>query len=138
VDQTKQLPFNARYPRAAFFLPGLFDFWLSIKDGSMSVGGLGKSGNVVRQVTDRTSSAALAGYRLVVRRRALLAGGAAGIKAMRVAIDLHLGDAEPAESKLFFGWRSQFQFWRVIAISAVAYASRVLLRFERSQCLCCG
>jgi hypothetical protein len=137
VDQTKQLPLNARCPRAAFFLPGLFDFWLSTKDGLMSVVALGKSGNVVRQVTDRTSSAAPAGYRLVVRRRALLAGGA-GIKAMRVAIDLHLGDAEPAESKLFFGWRSQFQFWRVIAISAVAYASRVLLRFERSQCLCCG
>lgn len=137
MDQTKQLPLNARCPRAAFFLPGLFDFWLSIKGGLMNVGALGKSGNLVRQVTDHTSSAAPAGYRLVVRRRALLAGGA-GIKAMRVAIDLHLGDAEPADGKLFFGWRSQFQFWRVIAVSAVARASCVLQRFERSQCLCCG
>jgi hypothetical protein len=104
----------------------------------MDAGALGKNRKAVRRVTDHTSCAPRAVYGLSVRPRSIFAGGAAGIDAMRLTIDRHLGDADLAKSKLFSGWRRQFQFWRVIAISAVARTGRELLCFERSQCPCCG
>jgi hypothetical protein len=104
----------------------------------MNPGAMEKCGKAVRQVTDRTFRAAQAVYCWVVRRRSNIADRDAGIEAMLTTIDIHLGDAALAGSKIFCCSRSQFQFWRVIAISAVARTGRDFACLERSPCLCWG
>jgi len=102
----------------------------------MNAGALEKWGKAVRRVTDRTFCTAQAVYCWAVSRRSKLADADAGIEAMRTTIDIHLGDAALAGSKLFSCSRRQFQFWRVIAISAVARTGRKVACLERSPCLC--
>jgi hypothetical protein len=103
----------------------------------MNAGALEKWGKAVRRVTDRTFCAARAVYCWAVGRRSNLADADAGIEAMRTIFDIHLGDAAPAGSKLFSCARRRFDFWRVVAVSAVARTGRIA-RLERSPCLCCG
>jgi hypothetical protein len=103
----------------------------------------GQSEDSIRQVTDRTSRGAPGAYRFGLRRRVDFAAADAGIEAMRTAMDIHLGDAAPAERKLFSSGRSQFQSWRVMAVSWVAPEGAALRSeasrcFERSQCRCPG